>query len=494
MTRSFGQPIRLPPLLLLAGVAACALPSVVAVWFGAVDSVTATLIACGIALCVYPTVRYIQVRSPEAPLLPIVGLIFGSYFVLPALFGNSTNPRFVGLPADSYTYALSLAIAGIGCTITGTYVTRAALRRHRFEPILDPTWSDSRATSLAIVVALAGLAAAILNDIHRALPALGTIATFTSQLPVLAISVLFYLQLKGRLGRGLTLFLWCALVPCEFAIDISSSLIYSAFRDGFVLLAIYLIARHRFPWRAALLAVLFAFPFLAFKPQYRQDLASGYYTGSDPLSYAVDYVTLVVNQSPTLLQPQVSIAAVQNVVDRLDNRSLLAYVVYHTPLDVPYWSGGSYVDGLWKFVPRAIVPTKPGEDIGQEFGHRYGLLDYTDLSTSWNLPQVVELYANFGVLGVLLGMLAIGVLYALIQLLLEGDGRSEWAPIFAMFIYSSLFSVDGNFTLVFGGTLYSFILLYILTRFILRPQPTQEALNARGASAPLMSRASRTTD
>jgi hypothetical protein len=52
---------------------------------------------------------------------------------------------------------------------------------------------------------------------------------------------------------------------------------------------------------------------------------------------------------------------------------------------------------------------------GQTFGHRYGLVFNTDNTTSLNMPQLVEMYANFGMVGVVFGMMALGLLYRLLM-------------------------------------------------------------------------------
>ncbi len=86
---------------------------------------------------------------------------------------------------------------------------------------------------------------------------------------------------------------------------------------------------------------------------------------------------------------------------------MFAHVMDMTPKRVDYLYGLSYKDLIWKLVPRVILPDKPDPKLGQLFGHMYQILAIDDTTTSINFPQLVELYVNFGIIGVVLGMFII---------------------------------------------------------------------------------------
>jgi len=92
-----------------------------------------------------------------------------------------------------------------------------------------------------------------------------------------------------------------------------------------------------------------------------------------------------------------------------------AEIIERTPAQIPFWGGGTLYPLLFKPIPRLLYPDKPRESSGQTFGHLYGFLSPDDETTSYNLPQLVEFYGNFGILGVLAGMFFLGVLYRVIQ-------------------------------------------------------------------------------
>jgi hypothetical protein len=107
---------------------------------------------------------------------------------------------------------------------------------------------------------------------------------------------------------------------------------------------------------------------------------------------------------------------------------------------------------------------KPVENTGQEFGHRYGYLNKGDLTTSQNLPWLTELYANFGVIGVLLGMFIIGVFFRFLVQKLSVHTNNGIENIVGFTIVFQLFFADSNFSLISGGVFLKYILSLLLLR------------------------------
>jgi len=84
--------------------------------------------------------------------------------------------------------------------------------------------------------------------------------------------------------------------------------------------------------------------------------------------------------------------------------SPLAGLTQTVPTEHPYLFGASYLDALYFPIPRAIWQDKPRGEI----------LDLTasfaDVSTGESFPEYGEMYANFGLLGVILGCLIFAAL------------------------------------------------------------------------------------
>ncbi len=149
-------------------------------------------------------------------------------------------------------------------------------------------------------------------------------------------------------------------------------------------------------------------------------------------------------------------ASFQFVMGRLLSTVPLAEVLRDTPDHVPYWGGATLYTMLFKPIPRLLYPGKPVEDTGQTFGHRYGVLDPADFLTSFNFPQLVELYANFGVLGVLLGMTLYGMIYRATLQSFVHPRMGLGGLIAAAFISVKFLNIESSAGLVLGGVIWSF--------------------------------------
>jgi hypothetical protein len=98
--------------------------------------------------------------------------------------------------------------------------------------------------------------------------------------------------------------------------------------------------------------------------------------------------------------------------------------------------------------------------LGQDFGHRYGYLDSWDTWTSINLPFLVEFYANFGEIGVLIGMVIVGVLYRLLDNDLNRPGQPLQVTICSLVLLVPLLNIESDFSLVFGGLFMNGVALW----------------------------------
>jgi len=96
--------------------------------------------------------------------------------------------------------------------------------------------------------------------------------------------------------------------------------------------------------------------------------------------------------------------------------SAFSLVYAKTPNSIPYWEGESYLNLLYKFIPRFLWKDKPKEDMGQRFGHRYSILADDNLTTSMNTPILAEAYMNFGIVFVFVIFILMAIIMALLFL------------------------------------------------------------------------------
>jgi len=424
--------------------------------------ILATLI---LLVCLYPLWRYLLLREKYIPFMPFLCIIYAIYFSLPVFAPFDVYYHYRHVPDQVQVKALSTVLGGTLALLITFYVLPANIWAGMVPQPRLVGWSDRRAKNGALSLSVLGLISYIVPNVLTVPMLLIAILNFINQLSLLAISILFYLQLQGKLPHRNMIFLWILVIPLQFSLDVSSGLLYPLFRDGFMLLMLYLFTKKRMPWGTAFIGVLISLLLLMVKADYRKTLVSD--NDANPLVRSSNYAKLA-SDFISARDPDIFLTGLGNIVNRCDNRALMAFVVYMTPDNVPYWGGQTYLGVLWRAIPRVLWPNKPEEVLGGEFGHRYGVLDPTDTTTSWNMPQIVEMYANFGVLGVIVGMSFIGVVYHLLRYILENQQVDEWSQMTAVIIYTSLLEIDSNFSLVFGNIFYWLFLLHFLGRFIFR--------------------------
>ena len=143
---------------------------------------------------------------------------------------------------------------------------------------------------------------------------------------------------------------------------------------------------------------------------------------------------------------------------------------------VPFWNGYSYQILLTKVVPRIFWKNKPADTLGNEFGHRYNILNKDDLekntkkdlNTSWNMPVLNEFYVNFGKIGVIFGMFIIGILFGIIVKIasFENSKNAEFVVLF--FLLLPLFFLESHLSLLLGAIIQSYIfLIFIIYIFLI---------------------------
>jgi hypothetical protein len=150
------------------------------------------------------------------------------------------------------------------------------------------------------------------------------------------------------------------------------------------------------------------------------------------------------------------------IASRSSNIELLADVMRRTPSQVAFWNGATNESLSGALIPRLVWPDKPTKTLGQDFGHRYSYLLPNDLTTSINLPALVEFYINFGDEGIIVGMFFVGVIFALLEGLINVPGQSVVVTAAAAPVLAQLFVMESDLSLQFGGLPLQLFVLWIL--------------------------------
>ena len=397
------------------------------------------------------------------PLMPVLVLIYGVYFgwsifleedfILPGIHRL--------LPDGLMVQAEAVCFIGIACFILGYYIlperSLSGLPRVRI-----PADLEAGATSAAV----AGLLALFITKIDTFVTVatrFSAIIQIFSQLLVFCIGVLFYVQLKGRLRPQLLFVLWGVLVPVRFLTSLTSGAVGAVIYDVFVMLGAYWVAKNKWPWRAALLFSLLVIPMLGVKGEYRREVFT---TSESYNTIEKAQIFFVLVKDGIAGREGFARESLQTPVQRIDQTITLCAVMNMPPAIIPYWGGDSYSTLYWMFIPRFLYPDKPVKIMGQDFGHRYGLLGKFDRNTSYNLPQLVELYVNFGPWGVVFGMLAIGGICRLLYYVFSHPESGDGGKLLAVVVFSHLCNIESDFSLVFGGLVLQIFTLAVLVRLM----------------------------
>lgn len=137
-----------------------------------------------------------------------------------------------------------------------------------------------------------------------------------------------------------------------------------------------------------------------------------------------------------------------------------------TPEIIPFYQGQSYETIYTKFIPRDFWKNKPNDNQGNFWGHRYRVLNPSDNETSWNFPVLNEFYANFGMLGVLLGMFLLGFFTKFLILKLYAKNISDLEMLSSSVIIFNLFFLENNLSQILGKIIHQLIFFNFLFIFI----------------------------
>jgi len=161
-------------------------------------------------------------------------------------------------------------------------------------------------------------------------------------------------------------------------------------------------ARRKLPW-VTLLVMLLLLVFVVF-PVFNT------YRALDPRLGSADRMTMTMEVLKTWNGEQYLDASVGMAKRRMALINSVAVVVRDVPRWVPY-AGGETLFGptLAFFIPRVIWPNKPTLTMGRDFGEQFRVVHILDQETRIAVTVPGELFWNFDLPGILVGMALWGV-------------------------------------------------------------------------------------
>ncbi len=280
----------------------------------------------------------------------------------------------------------------------------------------------------------------------------------------------FLLNLNSKLEDAL----FIGLITFHSIKVVTSSLIYTIIYFAIFLIVIFknygLKSKKGIVLMGVLMSfyLLFSILFSPVKSEYRM-----YQFNTNSVFEKLDVIyNLILNSNVTNYENTLEKQTKEGPVWRLSYPlSAVSLVKQKTPSIIPFWDGESYLPIFTKFIPRFLWPDKPKENMGQEFGHRYGILAWDNLTTSMNTPIVAEAYMNFGETGFYLIFFILAIVMAKVyskqnstqnQDPLSVDTIINTITIAIATVYFTQW--ESNLSMMIG----KFIILYVTTKLIRR--------------------------
>jgi hypothetical protein len=398
------------------------------------ERVFASAILASIAL---PVWLWMSGVDRTIPFMPFLTLIFAYYYALPVFLLKQYITGLFRPPVAEHfiTLALGYSLLGLYCIFAGYYGPAKWL----FAPILprfNLQWRDARVVkSVALILGFGGLFVSS-SHVLALSESLAQIGVFAADLSMVGICTLVALQLAGRSDWITSVFVWGFLIPVRIAIGLGTGLSANGLGIGVAVAITFASVRRSIPWKTLALGTVALFILQPAERPFRALTWGGRLSDAGAIEKARAFGDIFYSITiGGAVEPRVLI---EFEGMRLAQFTVFGTVIADTPALVPFWAGESYYPILFKPIPRAIWPDKPEETSGQTFGHRYGLIDAMDTSTSLNLPQMVELYANFGLTGVIAGMFIFGLIYRLLIEMYVHPGMGLGALVGGVYVSSKL--------------------------------------------------------
>lgn len=417
-----------------------------------------------------PSIQYLSDRKrPPIPFLPLVGIFYVTSFGLPIF---SKELEFAVIKRFSLVNVtdedLILVLLGVLGMCISFYVCKSYLW-HKISPIqLSGTYKQSKLLTLVWLLLLLHFAGLFIPFI-KTIPSLNQLL---EPIGYLAFGILYILWSRSQLPSFQSGVFLGICLPVEVIYRLATGALAQMMTLGLFMTIIIWYERKRLPIVLISLSILFYIIFNPVKYEYRALTWGGAYSNSSPIEKVQLFTNLVIKQYSNVgAEYKKKDSQKVSATERTAHILLFSNIVDDTPTIVPYWGGKTYSNLLTSYIPRAFWPDKPTQQIGNEFGRRYKYLGSNDYSTAWNLPWIVEMYANFGSLGVLIGMPLVGLFLAFLEQKLNSSRMNSLEVTLGATILFPLIYQESNFSLMMGAAINISFGLYLIFRFFLGGKP-----------------------
>lgn len=395
-----------------------------------------------------PSIQYLlDYKRPPMPFFPLIGIFYATGFGLP-IFAAETEILGRFALANVTDEALMLTLLGLVGMNIAFFTSKSTIWK-KVSPIrLSQTYPLRKILNLLWVLLFSSFAFQYIPFL-RSLPSINMLL---GGFIYVCYGMFFILWSRGKLPKIQTWLLLFIFIPLEIIPRLTSGLLANVMILFLFMFNIIWYELKKIPVFFIIILIVFYLAFSPVKSEYRY-LQKGQL---NEIEKAQAFINLVVeyhqkhtfNNSTTENFSEKSNN--EESVTRFAQITLLSDVIKNTPEIVPYWNGETYLPLFTSFIPRIFWPGKPEIRVGNDFGHRYQILDEDDFNTSINLPILVEMYVNFGNSGIILGMPLLGCVLALIDTKMNNASMNELEFVVGASTIFGLVYQEVNASILFG--------------------------------------------
>ena len=411
-----------------------------------------------------PSLEYLlnRHRSPM-PFFPMVGLFYATSFGLPTFASEQEASCRWSLANVSSTALILVILALIGMN-AAFFISKSSLWKHVSPIRLPGPYALGRLRTLLWLFLGAHLAYLYVPSV-RGIPSLGQLL---DPIGYVAYGMFYIIYSRGKLPVIQTWLLFGICVPLEIIPRFASGSLAQIMLLGLFMVIVILHESKRIPFVFISITLVFFLIFNSVKGEYRSLVwFGGKNSNLSPIEKVQLFIDVAIKHYQTPSAQSQQKGSQDSVVSRTAHILLFSNVIEDTPAIVPYWRGETYLPLLTSYIARALLPDKPIENTGNKFGRRYNYLGSNDFTTSYNLPWLVELYANFGTWGVLLGMPFFGLLLAFLEQKFNHPEMTSLEFVIGNTVLFGLVYQESNFSLMTGSIVNLSLALYVLFKFFL---------------------------
>jgi len=408
-----------------------------------------------IILAILPTFVYLR-RPDIVPFMPMLGAIYVLLYASPIFVHRNYDMINIGDLFYSLVYPAGIK-KGIVLSAVGffslllSYYKIPGRKIGRFIPKLSIYLDLQKAKSYSIFLGILGLICTYTKWRVTIPMVVSQVFNLVESLSIISIGILFILQMKKKLdfiGKGI---LWGIFVPAKILMESASGHAYCILKPIMFIFLAYWVFRKGIPWKWVLIAVIIGIPLIAAtKGEFRELTWVEKRSGWSSFQDMIDRIAVYPSTFWRYMTGQIPYGdSFEYFMLRTSRVAEFGRVINYTPQLVPYLKGESYrILTLWRSVPRLIYKDKPiGSDI-ELYGHRYDVQHPTDYTSSSRLPQLIEMYINFGPMGVVIGMFLVGIAYRTFYEMLCHPSAGEGGLLIAIFIFVKLLDIEGDLSVL----------------------------------------------